>query len=159
MNRSTAAQRGQWTREQKTAAEAVTTLLRAADGAGRSLESFFAGYGITGQQYNVLRILRGAGEPLPTMDVADRMIQKTPGLTGILDRLERKGLLTRARSIDDRRVWLCSLTGEADTLLADIEGPLGEANGRALAGVESELEWLVTLLAGASSGRSTGPGS
>lgn len=146
MKSSTAARRGGWNREQRTAAEAVTTLLRAADEAGRSLESFFSQYGITGQQYNVLRILRGADEPLPTMDVAQRMIQKTPGVTGILDRLERKGLLRRERSAEDRRVWLCSITQQGRALLQEIEQPLGDANIRALAAVESELASLLTLL-------------
>lgn len=132
---------------ERAAAHAVASLLRAADRVGRSLEVFFARYGVTGQQYNVLRILRGAGEPLPTMAVAERMIQKTPGLTGILDRLERKGLLRRERSTEDRRVWLCSITEAGEALLREIEAPLRAANVSAVQGpTVAELSALVGVL-------------
>lgn len=138
--------KSEWTRSQKVAAQTVTTLLAAADGVARTLEAFFTQYGITGQQYNVLRILRGAGEALPTMEVAERMLQKTPGLTGILDRLERKGLLQRERYVDDRRVWLCSITEQGRALLDEVERPLGAANAEALRTVRTELASLHTLL-------------
>lgn len=139
--------RGGWTGKQRIAAEAVTRLLRAADEAARQLEDFFAPYGVTGQQYNVLRILRGAGKPLPTMEVAQRMMQKTPGLTGILDRLERKGLLRRKRSREDRRVWLCDITRQGLELVEAVDQPLGDANIDALQVVRPELEALGPLLA------------
>lgn len=142
---STAREKAGWTRPQRVAAEAVTALLRAADEATRVLDSFFEPYGITGQQYNVLRILRGAGEPLPTMEVAARMMQKTPGLTGILDRLERKGLLRRDRSQEDRRVWLCSITHQGRELVTRIDKPLGEANVAALRAVRDDLAPLAVL--------------
>lgn len=128
------------------AADVVVSLLRAADTVSRQLEEFFAPYGITGQQYNVLRILRGAKEPLPTMEIAERMMQKTPGLTGILDRLERKHLLRRDRSTSDRRVWLCSLTPSGQELVGEVEAPLRQANVAAINAVQDELKTLCTGL-------------
>jgi DNA-binding MarR family transcriptional regulator len=128
------------------AASAVTTLIRAADGAARSLEEFFREHGLTGQQYNVLRILRGARSPLPTMDVAERLIQKTPALTGILDRLEKKGLVQRERSEADRRVWLCSLTEAGLRTLDDIDPQLAAANRKALDRVRDDLDVLSAAL-------------
>ncbi len=135
------------TDRERAAQEAVTRLLRTVDALHRSLERTFARFGVTGQQYNVLRILRGAGEPLPTMAVAERMMEKTPGLTGILDRLEGKSLVRRERSPDDRRVWLCSLTEEGRSLLREMEGPVRKANVDAVraAGV-SDLRSLVAVL-------------
>ena len=74
------------------AGEAVVTLLRTADRLRTFLEATLQPHGVTLQQYNVLRILRGAGdEGLPTLEVADRMIEQTPGVTRLLDRLEAKG--------------------------------------------------------------------
>ena len=134
------------TAAERAAAAVVTSLIGVADRVARELEMFFEPYGITGQQYNVLRILRGAGEPLPTMEVAARMMQKTPGLTGILDRLERKQLIRRERSPDDRRVWLCSITKDGQELLRRLDRPLRSANVKALEAVTEELRALRSAL-------------
>lgn len=132
---------------ERLAQEAVTRLIRVADTVTRSLERTFSSFDLTGPQYNVLRILRGAGQPLPTMKVAERMLQQTPGVTGILDRLQRKGLVERERSAEDRRVWLCSITEMGLDLLEQMERPLREANVQAVRGAEpAELERLAELL-------------
>ena len=71
--------------------EAVLGLLRTADLVRRLGTALVEPYGITLQQFNVLRILRGAGgDGLPTLEVASRMIEQTPGVTRLLDRLEAK---------------------------------------------------------------------
>lgn len=135
------------TARERRARDAVTTLIRVADTVRRSLERTFGPFGLTGQQYNVLRILRGAGEPLPTMEVAGRMLDKTPAVTGLLDRLEAKGLVTRARSERDRRVWLCSITDEGLRLLGEMDAPVRRANKEAVRGAsDAELETLVSVL-------------
>lgn len=135
------------TAREHAAQDAVTRLIRVADALGRFLERTFVAFEVTGQQYNALRILRGAGEPLPTMEVAERMLQKTPGVTGILDRLEAKGLVRRARSSRDRRVWLCSITDEGRRLLGEMQRPVRKANVDAVRGAsESELEALTAVL-------------
>lgn len=135
------------TPKERAAQEAVTRLIRVADTITRSLEETFDRFNLTGPQYNVLRILRGAGKPLPTMKVAGRLLQKTPGVTGILDRLQRKELVHRERSSEDRRVWLCSITEEGLHLLEEMENPVRRANCDAVDGASrEELEQLVELL-------------
>lgn len=135
------------TPKERTAQEAVTKLIRVADTITRSLDRTFARFDLTGPQYNVLRILRGAEEPLPTMRLADRMLQKTPGVTGILDRLQDKGLVRRERSSEDRRVWLCSITEEGLQLLDEMEAPVRKANENAVRGASrKELQELTELV-------------
>lgn len=105
--------------------EAVVALLRTADVVRRRLGAVVEPHGITIQQYNVLRILRGAGEAgLPTLEIAGRMIEHAPGITRLLDRLERKGRVERQRAAADRRQVLCRLTAAGDDLLAALDAPL-----------------------------------
>src|SRR5919202_6306910 len=88
--------RGRARLEPNPARSAYATLLSAADRVRASFETVCARFDITAQQYNVLRILRGAGpEGLPTLTIADRMIERTPGITRIVDRLESNGLVVR----------------------------------------------------------------
>lgn len=91
--------------------EAVVALLRTADDVRRSLNARLAPEGITLQQYNVLRILRGAGaHGLPTLEIGNRMIERQPGVTRLVDRLIAKGLVERSRSSQDRRMVVCTIT-------------------------------------------------
>ena len=70
----------------------------------------------------MLRILRGAGpEGLPLLEVAERMIQRSPGMTRMMDRLEKKGLVERVRGITDRRQVRCTLSDEGAALLAHLD--------------------------------------
>jgi DNA-binding MarR family transcriptional regulator len=128
--------------------EAVVTLLRTADKLRTSLSAVVEAHGITLQQYNVLRILRGAGEAgLPTLEIAARMIEHNPGITRLLDRLERKKLVRRERCPHDRRQVLCHATPLALRTLRATDGPLERAGERALAGLErARLTELVRLL-------------
>jgi DNA-binding MarR family transcriptional regulator len=113
--------------------EAIVTLLRTADTVQRALSEVVAPHGITLQQYNVLRILRGAGpDGLPTLDVAARMIETTPGITRLLGRLEQKRLVRRQRSPEDHRRVLCFATERALALLGELDRPLSEAGQRIL---------------------------
>jgi DNA-binding MarR family transcriptional regulator len=115
------------------AEEAVVTLLRTGDRLGRLLSSSVEPRGITMQQYNVLRILRGAGSAgLPTLEIASRMIEQSPGITRLLDRLERKRLVRRERCPKDRRQVLCSITGSGRELLAALDGPVKQVGARCL---------------------------
>lgn len=113
--------------------EGVVTLLRTADTVKRSLSRVVAPYGITLQQYNVLRILRGAGsDGLATLDVADRMIETTPGITRLLERLEAKKLVRRERCPQDHRRVLCFLTASARRVLDALDGPVAREDVRLL---------------------------
>ncbi len=104
--------------------EGVIALLRTASVVRRRFEQLMQSEGITFQQYNVLRILRGAGEALPTMGVAERMIEPEPGITRLLGRLESKGLISRERSPEDGRSYLCSITPGGEEILGRLDGPV-----------------------------------
>ena len=104
--------------------EAYVTLLRTADDAKRFVGRVLEPEGVTLQQYNVLRILRGAGsDGLPTLSVAERMIERTPGVTRLIDRMERKGWVCRERCTQDRRRVWCRITDEGLELLGRLDGP------------------------------------
>ncbi|HXY41010.1 MAG TPA: MarR family transcriptional regulator [Vicinamibacteria bacterium] len=116
------------------ATEAVLTLLRTADQVRACLAAVVEPHGITPQQYNVLRILRGAGPGgLPTLEIAVRMIERSPGITRLLDRLQAKGLVSRRRCPEDRRQVLCCATAQALSLVGRLDRPMDEATARALA--------------------------
>ena len=84
--------------------DAVVSILRTANYLDRFCSPVFEQHGITSQQFNVLRILRGVGlGGLPTLDIAEKMIEQAPGITRLLDRLEKKKLVRRERS-EERRV-------------------------------------------------------
>ncbi len=98
--------------------EALLGLLRTASLLRQSVARTVDPHGITPQQYNVLRILRGAGdEALPTLEIAERLIEPSPGVTRLLDRLEARGLASRQRCPEDRRQVLCRITEEGLALL------------------------------------------
>jgi DNA-binding MarR family transcriptional regulator len=101
---------------------------RAADRLKREFAAIVAPHGITLQQYNVLRILRDAGpQGLPTLAIADRMIERAPGITRLVDRLETKGLIARKRTESNRRQVLCYLTRQGLNLLSELDPLLYDA--------------------------------
>jgi DNA-binding MarR family transcriptional regulator len=86
----------------------------------------------------LLRILRGAGASgLPTLEIASRMIEKSPGITRLVDRLEARRLVRRVRCPHDRRQVLCRATAEAGRLLAGLDAPMVAAAERALAPLDA----------------------
>src|SRR6266498_2157591 len=102
-------------------AEGVVALLRTTDLLRRVLSEVAEARRNTLQQYNVLRILRGAGdEGLPTLEIGERMIEQSPGITRLLDRLEAKALVRRKRCLADRRQVLCWITAEGLALLTTL---------------------------------------
>ena len=128
--------------------EAGIALLRTADLVRRRLARVVEPKGITVQQYNVLRILRGAGQQgMPTLDIARRMIERTPGITRLLDRIEAKRLVRRHRCPTDRRQVLCEITAEGLKLLEKLEEPVARADESALQKLRVvDLERLLLLL-------------
>ncbi len=126
---------------------AYVALLRAADRLKTHLETIVARFDITGQQYNVLRILRGA-EPdgLPTLTIAERMIERTPGITRMIDRLEAKGLAARELRPNDRRCIHCRITKKGLDLLELLDEPVDVTNDGFRGLSEAELERLTVLL-------------
>lgn len=125
--------------------EATVALLRTADVLRGTMERALAPMGVTLQQYNVLRILRGSHpESMPTLEIAARMVERAPGITRLLDRLEVMALVTRKRCPDDRRRVLCSITGKGLSILDEAHEPVHEA-ARQRVGRVSDAE-LVSLL-------------
>ena len=131
------------------AQEAAVALLRTTDVVRRRLAQVVEREGITLQQYNVLRILRGAqGAPLCALEIRERLIEEMPGVSRLIDRLVAKGLVRRDRSADDRRMLECFITGKGLELLARLDDPVNTADANVLAGLSPEqVTTLKDLLA------------
>ena len=119
-----------------------------ADRIRSSFEPIRAPFEITGQQYNVLRILRGAEpEGLPTLTIAERMVERTPGITGLIDRLESKSLVVREIPAHDRRQVYCRISKKGLNLLKLLDEPMEAGLRKAFRGLTSkELQQLILLL-------------
>ena len=107
----------------------------------------FREYGLTSSQYNVLRILRGEGKPLPILEIAERTVTVVPGITGLIDRLEQAGMVRRQRCPEDRRVIFVAISEQALKLLDRLDGPIRDLQRRSLAHLTpAELKTLIRLL-------------
>jgi DNA-binding MarR family transcriptional regulator len=128
--------------------QATLGLLRTADAVKRSLAQVIEPHGITPQQYNVLRILRGAGaDGLPTLTIGERMIEQTPGVTRLVDRLERKGLVVRVPCPKDRRRVFCKISPKGLDLLQELDDSVNRWDVQAVAVLQpSDLDSLINLL-------------
>lgn len=128
--------------------EVLVLILRAHTYLRESGSKEFEDRGITPQQYNVLRILKGAGPTgLPTLDIVERMVERTPGITRLLDRLEAKKLVRRERPSGDRRQVLCYVTKSGIDLVDELDAPLKNLAGQLLGALnDGELEELAGLL-------------
>lgn len=127
--------------------EGAVALMRTADVLRRRFSEVLEPFGITFAQYNVLRILRGARQGLPTLEVSNRLIEQAPGITRMMDRLETKGWVRRTRSGDDRRQVMCHLTRKGEKLLARIDPVMDRADDAALAMLgRSDQQKLIRLL-------------
>jgi DNA-binding MarR family transcriptional regulator len=126
---------------------ALLNLARSGDQAQIRFTRLLREYGLTPSQYNVLRILRGEGQPLPILEIADRTITVVPGITGLIDRLERDEMATRVRCEQDRRVVYVTTTPKALKVLEELDEPV-QALHRRLAGhlSKAELKELNRLL-------------
>ena len=103
----------------------VYDILRTAGHLRRFYGDLFEKHGITFQQYNVVRILRGAGpQGLPTLEIVKRMIEEAPGITRLLDRLESKQLIRRERPSDNRRKVICYVTQKGLDLLRRMDASI-----------------------------------
>ena len=106
-------------------------ILKTAGALGQEAEQLLKSHGLTGAQYNVLRILRGAGpDGLPCSGIGDRMISHDPDMTRLLDRMEKRRLISRARQTDDRRVVLTRITREGLELLKTLDQPVRDLHRR-----------------------------
>ncbi|MGE0039740.1 MAG: MarR family winged helix-turn-helix transcriptional regulator [Vicinamibacterales bacterium] len=130
------------------AEEAYLNLVRTTDVLTREIAGFLKPYGLSEAQYNVLRILRGAGDEGHTCsEVGQRLITRDPDVTRLLDRLERRDLIARSRDNRDRRVVTIRITRAGLDLLDELDGPMAAATDGLLAHMApGQLEALVALL-------------
>ena len=128
--------------------EVALSLVRTADAVLAPLTSVLREVNLSLSQYNILRVLRGAGvEGLPCGEITERMVRRDPDLTRLLDKLEARELISRARGTTDRRVVLASITGAGERLLADLDEPIRRTSRETLAHVGTKrLELLSELL-------------
>ncbi|MFI5092925.1 MAG: MarR family transcriptional regulator [Candidatus Acidiferrum sp.] len=124
------------------------SLQKTADSLGLEAEQLLKPHGLTGTQYNVLRILRGAEpEGLACSGIGDRMISHDPDMTRLLDRMEKRGLISRARQTDDRRVVKTRITTSGLALLKSLDSPVRELHKRQFRHIPaSRLKILAQLL-------------
>ncbi len=127
--------------------EAILNILRTNDQFQVRFTRLLRPYGMTPSQYNVLRILRGEGQPLPILEIASRTITVVPGITGLIDRLEKGGFVKRERCQEDRRVIYVALTEKARKTLAALDEPLAELHEKLMGHFSQvELKELTRLL-------------
>jgi len=128
--------------------EALVALQRTADRLHWQLAEMLKAHGLSPTQYNALRILRGAGdEGRSCSEIAERMINRDPDITRLVDRLERRGLVVRSREGRDRRVITTRITPTGLELLQSLDRPIEEFNRKLLGHLgEQQLSTLIKLL-------------
>jgi DNA-binding MarR family transcriptional regulator len=126
---------------------AFLDLLRTTDVLSRGLVQVLKSEALSPTQYNVLRILRGSPEGLPCGEIANRMITRDPDVTRLLDRLERRGQISRCRETKDRRTVIAQISAEGLKLLARLDEPVLSAHRRQLGHLgQQRLRALTELL-------------
>ena len=128
--------------------ETLVSIVRARDRLLRSTEEIIKQVGLSEPQFNVLRILRGAGEPLPTSEVGRRMITRVPDITRLVDRLEKMGMVSRERAPKgDRRQVLVRITAKGLECIAPLDEVLERHTTRMFAGLSAaDRRSLVEML-------------
>ena len=134
--------------------EAILNILRTSDLFHNQFGRLFREFDVTPSQYNVLRILRGEGKPMPSLEIADRMVQVVPAITGLIDRLQAQDLVKRKRCTEDRRVVYIEITPKALNLLNEMDEPelhlhrklIGHLSGEELSVLSRLLEKARTSL-------------
>jgi DNA-binding MarR family transcriptional regulator len=127
--------------------EATLSIVRTAEVLVQRAAGLLKPFDISPSQYNVLRILRGAQEPLACGQIAERMVKRDPDITRLLDRMEGRGFIARARDGQDRRVVKTQIACEGRRLLAEIEPLIAEHHRRQFARFEGKklkqfVDWL-----------------
>ena len=127
--------------------EALLSVVRTSDRIQIRFGRLLREHGLTPSQYNILRILRGEGKPLPILEIASRTIAVVPGITGLIDRLEQAGFVNRLRCEKDRRVIYVALTDQGITALAALDEPLVALHHTLVGHLsQRELKELIRLL-------------
>jgi DNA-binding MarR family transcriptional regulator len=132
---------------------AFLDLIRTCDLLSRRPAHVLKAANLSPTQYNVLRILRGSPKGLPCGEIASRMITRDPDVTRLVDRMEKRGVVSRCRETKDRRMVLTRISPEGLKLLARLDGPVQEAHRAQLGHLGRErLRALAELLQAARTG-------
>jgi DNA-binding MarR family transcriptional regulator len=133
---------------ENTEEQVFVSLLRTAEALTRRGEALLKPAGLSATQYNVLRILRGAGEQgLACSEVGCRLISRDPDITRLLDRMEARGWIARTREERDRRVVKTRITAEGLRILGELDAPVRELHRRQLQHMTArQLRQLLSLL-------------
>jgi DNA-binding MarR family transcriptional regulator len=131
--------------------EVFLNVVRTADHLMRAFDELLKPHGLSPTQYNVLRILRGIGEThangIPCKTIGEHMITRDPDITRLLDRLAARGMITRQRDTQDRRVVSTKITGEGMKVLKELDKPVLELHRQQLSHMgEGKMEQLIDLL-------------
>lgn len=128
--------------------EAHLNLQRTANALNQGIAELLKAHDLTGTQYNVLRILRGAGtDGLTAGEIGDRMVTRDPDVTRLLDRLEKRGLVERWRCTHDRRVVWTRITADGEALIAPLDASVDALHVRQMGPLgEEKLRTLIALL-------------
>ena len=127
--------------------EAALNLARTSDRVLIQFDRLFRGHGLTPSQYNILRILRGEGKPLPILEIASRTVTVVPGITGLIDRLEKAEFVVRRRCTEDRRVIFVEITAAGRALLGRLDQPVLDLHRQVMGPLsDAELKKLIRLL-------------
>lgn len=127
--------------------EVFVNLLRTADALVRASEGVLKAADVLPTQYNVLRILRGSPDGLPCSEIAKRMISRDPDMTRLLDRMEKRGLISRERATEDRRVVVTKITRSGKEVLTRLDRSVKEIHQSMLGHMGTKrLEALGELL-------------
>ena len=128
--------------------EAFLNLLRTADALSRGEAAVLKSANLSSNQYNALRILRGAGpDGVTCSEIGDRLIERDPDVTRLIDKLEERGLMQRTRDARDRRVYRNAITPAGLELLASLDEPLAAMHKKQMGHLSQEkLATLISLL-------------
>lgn len=128
--------------------EAALGLLRAANILRRRAEAVSMAEGLSLQQYNILRILRGARMPLPTMEIAERLVEQAPGITRMVCGLEERGLIKREQWPGDRRQVLCQINAAGLKVLERLDDSMDHLDSNCMGNLtQAQLDQLIAFLA------------
>src|SRR6185295_380184 len=128
--------------------EAAIALLRTADVLRGRIEAALLPHGVSPEQYNVLRILRGApAHSLPTLEIASRMITRAPNITRLIDKLVQKKLVSRCDHDHDRRVVVVRISPKCLELVNGISADVDDLDAKGLASLtKAQVESLIEIL-------------
>ncbi|MEM1069713.1 MAG: MarR family transcriptional regulator [Planctomycetota bacterium] len=127
--------------------ESTLAVLRTSDLMENRLARLLREHGLTPSQYNVLRILRGEGKPMPCLEIAERMIQVAPAITRVVDQLLKMDLILKEQSSDDRRVFKIQLKPAAKRLLSKLDQPILQLHATLLKGIpKTDQRTLIRIL-------------